>query len=117
MFADEATPPEANQSRGVIISLDWAKHTASLVHQYFLPHPALAGSQGSIQMLADGNVFVGWGQLPYFSEYTAAGKLLYLGSLHAPDESYRTYKDPWVGLPLTKPSIALAKASGGTRST
>ena len=65
-------------------------------------------------MLADGNVFVGWGQLPYFSEYTASGKLLYLGSLHAPDESYRTYRDPWVGLPLTKPSIALAKASSGS---
>jgi hypothetical protein len=107
VFADEASPPESKQSRGVVIALDWGKHTANVAHEYFLPHPALAGSQGSVQILANGNVFVGWGQLPYFSEYSPSGKLLYLGALHAPDESYRTYKQTWEGLPQTKPSIAV----------
>lgn len=107
VFADEATPAEAKQSRGVVIALDWAKHSASLAHEYFLPHPALAGSQGSVQILHNGNVFVGWGQLPYFSEYSASGKLLYLGTLHSPDESYRSYRQTWVGLPTTKPAVTV----------
>lgn len=107
VFADEATPAVSNQSRGLVIALDWAKRTANLAHEYFLPHPELTGSQGSVQILGDGNVFVGWGQLPYFSEYSPTGKLLYLGALHAPDESYRSYKQPWVGLPVTKPAITI----------
>jgi Arylsulfotransferase (ASST) len=107
VFADEATPPEAKQSRGVVIALDWAKHSASLAHEYFLPHPELTGSQGSVEVLHDGNVFVGWGQLPFFSEYSSSGKLLYLGTLHSADESYRTYRERWVGLPLAKPDITV----------
>jgi hypothetical protein len=116
VFADEAAPAVASQSRGEVVALNWARHTARVVHQYFLPpsaHRQLAGSQGSVQLLADEHVFVGWGQLPFFSEYTYTGKLVYMGSLPGSDESYRTYKCTWRGLPEGPPQIAAQPGGGG----
>jgi hypothetical protein len=110
IFADEAAPPEAKQSRALMLTLNWAKHSATVAHEYFLPKPALAGSQGNVEREANNNLFVGWGQLPDFSEYSPSGQLLYYGYLPGPDESYRTYRAPWIGLPAGSPAI-LAKVS------
>jgi Arylsulfotransferase (ASST) len=114
LFDDEAAPPEGKQSRGLWLRLNWEKHTATVLHEYLLPRPALAGSQGNLEHLSDGNVFVGWGQLPFLSEYTAAGSLQYIGKLPGPDESYRTYRSPWTGLPTTPPTAATQAAGGDT---
>lgn len=113
VFDDEAAPPEASQSRGLLLALNWKNHTVSLVHAYLLPHPALAGSQGSVQVLANGNVFVGWGQLPYLSEYNAAGKLLYLASFPGSDESYRAFKGSWRGEPKAPPAVVQLPTKAG----
>ncbi|MHB1539298.1 MAG: arylsulfotransferase family protein [Solirubrobacteraceae bacterium] len=113
VFDDEAAPVEGKQSRGLLLSLNFKERSASLVHEYLLHEPALAGSQGSVQLEPDGNVFVGWGQLPYFSEYSSSGTLLYEGSFTGADESYRAYRSPWVGLPKTQPSLALAPGASG----
>lgn len=112
VFDDEAAPKEGRQSRALIMALDGTHHTASVAREYVLPSPALAGSQGNAQLLGNGNLFVGWGQLPYFSEYSAAGQLLYLGKLPGPDESYRAFRSPWVGLPPGRPSLALTAPGG-----
>jgi hypothetical protein len=113
VFDDEAAPAEGKQSRGELIALDWRHHTTSLTRQYLLPRAALAGSQGNVEEVAGGNVFIGWGQLPYFSEYTSSGSLLYLGRLPGPDESYRAFRYPWTGIPAEKPGIAAAARGGG----
>ena len=113
VFDDEAAPTEGKQSRGLLLELNFGSHTAKVVHEYVLPQHALAGSQGSVQLLPDGNVFVGWGQLPYISEYSAAEKLLYEASLPGADESYRAFRGSWVGLPADSPSVAVRSASGG----
>jgi hypothetical protein len=81
------------------------------VHEYLLPKPALTGSQGSVELLPDGNVFVAWGQLPLISEYSTTGTLLYEGELPGADESYRGSDASWIGLPVTKPALAV---EGGT---
>jgi Arylsulfotransferase (ASST) len=113
VFDDEAAPAEAKQSRGLLLALDWTHHVASVTHEYLLPDAALAGSQGNMQLLADGNVFVGWGQLPDFTEYSSSGTLLYQGTLGGPDESYRAFRGPWVGLPVERPSAAASSAGAG----
>jgi hypothetical protein len=105
VFDDEAAPPEGKQSRGIVIQLDWKDQTATLVNEFTLPHPALAGSQGNVEPLPNHNWFVGWGQLPYLSEYGPSRQLLYLAALPGPDESYRAYKEPWVGEPNWPPAV------------
>ncbi len=113
LFDDEAGPAVGKQSRGLLLSLDWTRHTASVVHEYLLPHPKLAESQGNFEMEPGGNVFIGWGQLPFFSEYTASGELLYEGYMPGPDESYRAFREPWVGLPETSPSLLAKRGAHG----
>ncbi|HLI32240.1 MAG TPA: arylsulfotransferase family protein [Solirubrobacteraceae bacterium] len=114
IFADEAAPPEGKQSRALLLQLNWAKSSATVLHEYFLPHPALAGSQGNVERESNNNLFVGWGQLPDFSEYAPNGQLLYYGFLPGADESYRTYRAPWIGLPAGSPSVLARASAPGT---
>jgi EmrB/QacA subfamily drug resistance transporter len=101
-------------SRAIELRLNQTTRTASLVRQ-FTHGDSAAAYMGSIQVLPNGNVFVGWGELPYLSEYSASGKVLLDGTFPAPDISYRaTETEHWVGLPLTSPSAAARRRGGAT---
>jgi hypothetical protein len=63
--------------------------------------------------LAGGNWFVGWGQEPYFSEFSAEGKLLFDAHLPATYQSYTVLKFPWVGDPAKTPQLVLRAGSHG----
>ncbi|HEV3227852.1 MAG TPA: arylsulfotransferase family protein [Solirubrobacteraceae bacterium] len=117
VFDNEAAPQEANRSRGLVLSLDVRHRRAKVAIQYtHPPPPLLAGSQGSTQLLPNGQVFVGWGQLPYFSEFSRSGRLLFDGHFHRPDESYRAARYIWTGSPTYPPSIAV-RAAGSHLTT
>jgi hypothetical protein len=83
----------------------------TLVHQYLHSPPTLASTQGSVQILPNRNVFVGWGSKPYFSEYSPQGKQLFNGSFVSPVASYRAYRFKWVGSPLLPPAIAVRRST------
>ena len=101
-------------SRALVLQLDQARHTVTLVAQYKLANIS-AAYMGSTESLANGNVFVGWGELPYFSEYSKSGKLLLDAVFPAPDLSYRAMEVAhWVGLPSYPPSFAVRQADGKT---
>jgi hypothetical protein len=76
------------------------------------PH-VLARAMGNTQLLPGGGVFVGWGTNPYFSEYSADGKLLLEGQLtkHAP--TYRSFIGPWTGRPADVPAVAARRRPSG----
>ena len=61
LFDDEGGPPfEARSSRGLILRLDFAPHTATLVHQYRRPgDDTLADSEGSMETVPGGDKLVG----------------------------------------------------------
>jgi Arylsulfotransferase (ASST) len=65
------------QSRGIVVDLDMDTIKATLVREYTHPEELLCTSQGNVQVLPNGNVFVGWGSEPFFSEYSKDGKLLF----------------------------------------
>ncbi len=69
---------------------------------------------GDSQPQPNGNVFVGWGSEPYFSEYTRSGKLLLDGEFPWPDLTYRATIEQWVGLPLSPPAGAAIQTAGKT---
>ncbi len=50
-----------------------------------------------MQTLPGGNVFVGFGAQPFFSEFSPTGRLLFDASLPQDDGSYRAYRFPWNG--------------------
>ena len=58
------------------------------------PKPLASASQGNVQVLEDGNMLIGWGAEPYFSEYTASGSLVFDAHLPAKTQSYRSLSLP-----------------------
>jgi hypothetical protein len=106
MFDDGAGPPQLNPfSRGLILQLNHRQHVATVVRQLARSSTTSAQSEGSLQRLPGGNVFVGFGSEPFFSEFSSRGKLLLDASLPQDDGTYRTYRFPWSATPKTKPLI------------
>jgi hypothetical protein len=114
VFDNGATPAVEKLSRGLILDIDEQAMTATLVRQYTHPK-VLAGSQGSVQLLANGNVFVGWGEAPHVSEFDYSGQMLFDGVLGDKYQSYRAFRLPWTGRPVEAPAIALTRR--GSRLT
>ena len=50
---------------------------------------------GNAQTTRNGDLFVGWGNLPYISEFSPSGKLLFNAELPAGISTYRAYLLPW----------------------
>jgi hypothetical protein len=114
LFDDEAGPPqEGPYSRGIVLKLDPRRRTAKLVRQYRRSTDTSAQSEGSMQTLGDGNVFLGFGAEPFFSEFSARGRLLFDASLPQDDGTYRAYRFPWSATPRTRPAVA-ARRTGAT---
>ncbi|MGC2373538.1 MAG: MFS transporter, partial [Solirubrobacteraceae bacterium] len=101
-------------SRGLELKLDQQQRTATLVAQYVRESGFASDYMGDAQPQPNGNVFVGWGSEPYFSEYSRSGKLLLDGEFPWPDLSYRATLEQWVGLPLTQPVGVAVQAGGRT---
>jgi hypothetical protein len=66
-----------------------------------------------MQILPNGNVFVGWGGTPDFSEYTPSGKQIFNGSFPLYTNTYRALRFAWTGRPRTRPALALARSTWG----
>ncbi len=113
LFDDAATPKEESQSRAIQLTLNTKTKRASLDHSYTHTPSLLAGSQGDYQALPNGNVFVGWGAEPDFSEYTPGGKQIFSASFTLPAESYRAFRYPWTAQPTPRPSISVSTTKSG----
>jgi Arylsulfotransferase (ASST) len=113
-FDNGGTPKIHSQSRVIVLALNKQTMTATLVSSFVHPTPLLAASQGDFQPLAGGNWFVGWGQDPFFSEFSPEGKVLLDAHLPALSQSYTVFKFPWSGEPTQSPAIAVrARSHGG----
>jgi hypothetical protein len=117
LFDDEAAPKIGTQSRAIAVRLDTAAKTATLVGRAVHGPALVSAYEGNAQNLANGNVFVGWGQNPYFTLFDSRGRTIMDGRFLAPTPSYRAYLLPWSGDPQTKPVIAPIQTSSHTVTT
>lgn len=91
-------------SSGKIIKVNKATKTARLVQQFDSPSREVgnpSGDGGSVQLLAKGNVFTGWGSDAQVTEHTADGRLVYaarFGLSGSSASSYRAFKAPFTGI-------------------
>jgi hypothetical protein len=104
---------QGGPATALTLHLNSTTMTATLVHSYGHSPSVITGTQGSMQTLPNGNVFVGWGADPDFSEYTSGGSQIFNGNFALGVKSYRAYRFPWVAQPLSQPALAVAAASGG----
>jgi len=111
VFDDGSSPREEPQSRALELHISTKTHQATVMHAYTHKKPVLASSEGSVELLGNHNVFVGWGSAPFFSEYTPGGRQIFSDGFDHPIESYRAYRLPWTGHPPWSPGIAVRKTS------
>jgi hypothetical protein len=113
LFDDGASPKTESQSRGLSLVVGEAAKTVDLGRSYAHPRPLLAGSQGNLEVLPNGNVFVGWGAEPYLSEFSADGRLLFDAHMPTGEYSYRAFRFPWQARPADSPALDVrADATG-----
>jgi hypothetical protein len=113
-FDNGGTPKVHSQSRGLVISLDSQDATASLVKGF--PHPSpplLAASQGDFQPQPEGEWVAGWGQEPYFTEFSATGQVLFDAHLPTRYQSYTVLRFPWAATPSQPPQLAVRPGPHG----
>jgi len=104
-FFDNESAGAANTGSGAVSQLPYSRvvtirvnpktHVATLVRTDDQPAGLLASSQGDAQTERGGNVFVGWGSLPYISEFNRGGALVFNAEFPAGVNTYRAYRLVW----------------------
>lgn len=96
-FDDDASTgaPLLPYSRAVYVQLDLRTRAATLVASDNQPEGLSAFATGNAQTTLTGDLFVGWGTLPYFSEFSPFGQLLFNAEFPAGVSTYRAYLLPW----------------------
>lgn len=112
---EDGDPKAVEESRGIQLELDEEAMTAVLVREYTHPDKQFAHAGGNMQVLPNGNVFIGWGRAQVFSEFSKDGELLFSASFppdfSPKDVSYRAFRFPWSGHPTDQPAAATERAS------
>jgi hypothetical protein len=117
LFDNAAVPPRERWTRILRLRVDTGSMRATLVKAYHHPRKLLVPFEGNAQFLPDGHVFVGWGGVPYFTEFAADGKVLLdarfgklAGRITGPNQdadSYRAFRFVWHGHPTDNPAVAI----------
>jgi len=94
-FDDESGGNLLGYSRAVTVRLNLATRVATLVRSDDQPEGKVAQVMGNAQTTPGGDLFVGWGSLPYISEFSPSGRLVFNAELPAGVSTYRAYLLPW----------------------
>jgi hypothetical protein len=108
---DNGIPRAVEESRCIVLELDEDEMVATLVREYTHPDKQFADAGGNMQVLANHNVFVGWGRALVFSEFNKDGELLFDASLPPKSNTYRAFRFPWSGHPSDDPAAAAERTS------
>ncbi|KAJ5592023.1 uncharacterized protein N7459_002392 [Penicillium hispanicum] len=106
-------------SQGKILSVNTATWTAKVVQAFQPPDGLLAKSQGSTQILPNGNALVNWGSEGAMTEFKPDGTPIFhaymdSGLLGEGIQNYRAFRYNWTGLPTEEPAIVAQKSPSGT---
>lgn len=115
-------------SRGILLKLDNSTDATNdknkvgkvtLVHEYKLPQGIKGSeSQGSIQILNNSNVFLGWGSNPMVSEHKLNGDIVFQATINNGEYgSYRAFKMDFEGNPQEKPALVSVYSKDDNKTT
>ncbi|HEY3485704.1 MAG TPA: aryl-sulfate sulfotransferase, partial [Ilumatobacteraceae bacterium] len=89
--------PTTGAARYLEYAIDESAMTATFVRQVSDPQGRPSGALGSARLQPDGSLVVNWGSIglgPVFTEFDAAGAILFQVSMPGINSSYRTVKEP-----------------------
>jgi hypothetical protein len=111
LIFENGTPKALEESRAIVLKLDEERMRASLVRQYTHPDKQYADAAGNMQVLPNGNVFIGWGRGLAISEFSEDGELLFDLRVSPEHRSYRAFRFPWSGSPSDQPACVAERTS------
>jgi Arylsulfotransferase (ASST) len=98
---------DGGQSRGLRLAVNQRRKRVRLLRGYHHPRHLAAANKGSARQLANGNLLVGWGAMPFITEFTRHGRIVFDAHFaKADDGSYRAIRARWEGRPATAPRVA-----------
>ncbi|KAJ4473862.1 ASST-domain-containing protein [Lentinula aciculospora] len=112
---------DESSSRGLYLALNFTDMTVELLQDLIPYNYTVSESQGSVQLQPNGNFLVGWGFMPWYSEYSSTGELLWsaqfgvIGGNY--NEAYRMLRFNWTGEPTDPPSLQLVQSSSSNLTT
>ncbi|KAJ3818835.1 ASST-domain-containing protein [Lentinula raphanica] len=113
--AGEYGESDESNSRGLHLAMNFTDMSVELIQDLIPFNTTLSQSQGSVQLQPNGNFLVGWGFMPWASEYTSSGELLWAGQFGVVggnnNEGYRTLRFNWTGEPTAPPSMSFVHSS------
>lgn len=96
----------AKYSTAQLVKLDTDAMSATLVSEWSRPDHSLTRRRGNVQILDNGNTFVGWSENSYISEFTPDGDLTFEAQFQSERfATYRSYKFNFTGFPLEPPTL------------
>jgi len=101
-------PGDDEASRALALRVDERARTVEVARSLEHPRGLLADHEAGAEMLPNRNMFVGWGEEPWFSEFAPSGELVFDGRLAEGNDSYRAYRAEWTGRPAAPPAVAVA---------
>lgn len=106
VFDNGAAPEVKPQSRAIVLALDEKRRRATLQHRYVHhPNALQAHAMGNAQLLDNGDLLVGWGAEPYFTEFAPDGTIRFDARLPRGGQNYRVLRFPWSGTPSIPPQL------------
>lgn len=108
-------------SSGKYVVLNKKTGKAELETHLIHPDRLLAGSQGNVQALSNGNSFVNWGQKGTVTEHNANGTAIFSAYLESGfngdyTQNYRGFRFNWSGSPSEPPSLVARTDESGHHS-
>jgi Arylsulfotransferase (ASST) len=104
LFPSGSFASPSGSAKSMLLRLNLASHTVSLVASYRHSPALVVAFLGSTQILPNQNVLVGWGSKPYFTEFSRSGRSLLDVLWPGKDLSYRAlYSATWNATPYYPP--------------
>ena len=98
---------DGGQSRGLRLSVNQRRERVRLLRGYTHPRHLAVANKGSARQLSNGNLLVGWGAMPFITEFTRHGRIVFDAHFaKADDGTYRAIRARWEGRPATAPQAA-----------
>jgi arylsulfotransferase ASST len=98
---------DGGESRGLRLSVNQRRKRVRLLRGYHHPRHLAVANKGSARQLSNGNLLVGWGSMPFITEFTRHGRIVFDAHFaKADDGTYRAIRAGWDGRPATPPRAA-----------